>query len=773
MKILRSAVQICLLFLCLLLVSTGFASAATVTLSGNVLFSALDGSAQDSDGVVNGTFTVNGDLVVDGTINCNDDPPLSGNADACPIRITVTGDLTMRAGSGIFAENRRGGGQGGDIRLDVGGDLALQGPGSGLPGAVVSSSRLSTGSSWRAGNITVLVGGGVELQGGSAVAASTPGGSAGTIAVTAEGAIQAAGLIVSGPSRTVLPSRWTGLVLGGGTSGQSGGPISLRSHSIEEPAIRIDSGAVVASQGEEGGGRLVLLEACGIEVRGLVASVSKQGGPSLVALRSGKGILVDGRDLGAAGSRQGRIRADGSLGGAAGYLVDLFAANDIQVLGPAPSSAGAFMVSTSPGTQAQRPAGGTVTAISLAGSLTAAGKAFEAGRLQDGNKGGTIDLKARNDVSLDGASLAAVGDFTSPSKSRAGGRIFARSYQGAVSWTFGVGDVRPTGTGVSVANRGTITLTACTTVDTTGTQFPVTGAAVPPFPVENEGVCSPSAPVLPSGEPPLPVCNQPPVANNDAATVAEDAPATAINVLANDTDAESDPFTIQSVTQPANGAVVITGGGTGLTYQPNLNYCNTPPGTTLDIFTYTLTPGGSTATVTVTVTCVNDNPVAVADSATVAEDSGASAVNVLANDTDADGGPISITSVTQPANGAVVITGGGTGLTYQPSANYCNTPPGTALDTFTYTLTPGGSSATVTVTVTCVEDDPVAVNDSATVTEDSGANAVNVLANDTDPDGGAISITSVTQPGNGTVVIIGGGTGLTYAPNADRSEEHT
>ncbi len=258
-----------------------------------------------------------------------------------------------------------------------------------------------------------------------------------------------------------------------------------------------------------------------------------------------------------------------------------------------------------------------------------------------------------------------------------------------------------------------------------------------------------------------------PVAVADAATVNEDSGANAVNVLANDTDPDGGPKSVASVTQPANGAVVITGGGTGLTYAPNANYCNQPPGTTLDTFTYTLSPGGSSTTVTMTVTCVDDNPVAVADAATVVEDSGANAVNVLANDTDVDGGPKSLASVTQPANGTVVITGGGTGLTYAPNANYCNQPPGTTLDTFTYTLTPGGSTTTVTMTVTCVDDDPVAVADAATVNEDSGANAVNVLANDTDIDGGPKSVASVTQPANGTVVITGGGTGLTYAPNAN------
>ena len=145
------------------------------------------------------------------------------------------------------------------------------------------------------------------------------------------------------------------------------------------------------------------------------------------------------------------------------------------------------------------------------------------------------------------------------------------------------------------------------------------------------------------------------------------------------------------------------------------------------------------------------------DSATVPEDAAASPIDVLANDTDVDGGPMSIDSVTQPANGTVVITGGGTGLTYQPDPNYCNDPLGLP-DTFTYTLN-GGSTATVSVTVVCVDDAPAAVDDTATVAEDSAASAIDVLANDTDVDAGPKSVAAVTQPANGTVVITGGGTG--------------
>ena len=50
------------------------------------------------------------------------------------------------------------------------------------------------------------------------------------------------------------------------------------------------------------------------------------------------------------------------------------------------------------------------------------------------------------------------------------------------------------------------------------------------------------------------------------------------------------------------------------------------------------------------------------------------------------------------------------------------------------------------MTVDCVDDAPVAVDDTATVAEDSGATAIDVLANDTDTDAGANRVASLTQP---------------------------
>ncbi len=173
---------------------------------------------------------------------------------------------------------------------------------------------------------------------------------------------------------------------------------------------------------------------------------------------------------------------------------------------------------------------------------------------------------------------------------------------------------------------------------------------------------------------------------------------------------------------------------------------------------------------TIAVVSVDDPPAAVGDGATVLEDASAADVPVLANDTDPDAGPKTISSATDPANGTVVLTGGSpgahTGLTYEPDPNYCNDPPGTTPDTFTYTLN-GGSTATVSITVTCVNDVPVADdetfngNDSAhgntTMQVDDPTDnksaptdphteiAGDILAGDTDVDGpGPLTVTPGT-----------------------------
>lgn len=85
-----------------------------------------------------------------------------------------------------------------------------------------------------------------------------------------------------------------------------------------------------------------------------------------------------------------------------------------------------------------------------------------------------------------------------------------------------------------------------------------------------------------------------------------------------------------------------------------------------------------------------------------------------------------------------------------------------------------GSPATVQLTGTAIgEGDvpPTAVDDEATVAQDSGPNDIDVLGNDLDPDGGELRVESVTQPVHGTVAVAGGGARVTYRPDAGYCNE--
>jgi hypothetical protein len=253
--------------------------------------------------------------------------------------------------------------------------------------------------------------------------------------------------------------------------------------------------------------------------------------------------------------------------------------------------------------------------------------------------------------------------------------------------------------------------------------------------------------------------NTDPVANADTLTAAEDSGANAVNVLANDTDAEGDTLTINAVTQGAHGLVVITGGGTGLTYSP------TPDFNGSDAFTYTIDDGnGGTATgnVSVVVTPVNDDPDAVNDSATVNEDTSNNTISVLANDTDVDGDALVVTATGSASHGTVVNNG--TSVTYTPAHDFFGS------DSFTYTVSDGHGgfdTATVFVTVNNVNDPPVAAPDSYTINQDTTLHvaAPGALGNDSDVDGDALTAHLTSPASHGSAALNADGS-FTYTPNA-------
>ncbi|HYI12519.1 MAG TPA: cadherin-like domain-containing protein [Thermoanaerobaculia bacterium] len=162
-----------------------------------------------------------------------------------------------------------------------------------------------------------------------------------------------------------------------------------------------------------------------------------------------------------------------------------------------------------------------------------------------------------------------------------------------------------------------------------------------------------------------------------------------------------------------------------------------------------------------TCSAANVAPEAVDDLASVAEDSAGNIIDVLANDSDANGDTLTITAVAQGANGTTVNNG--TDLSYTPDPDFAGN------DFFTYTVTDGNgefSTAVVYVTVTPVNDPPVATGENYVINQDTVLNvaAPDVLANDTDADGDVLTAINYTAPANGTLAGNTNGS-FTYTPN--------
>ena len=253
----------------------------------------------------------------------------------------------------------------------------------------------------------------------------------------------------------------------------------------------------------------------------------------------------------------------------------------------------------------------------------------------------------------------------------------------------------------------------------------------------------------------------PTVANDDSATTMVNTAVTVV-VFANDTDADGDQLFMSQYTHPTNGTVQWNPGYT-VTYTPNAGFVGT------DSFTYNVWDGTSAsnyATVTITITSDNDAPVAVTDTAETTEDS-AVTIEVLANDTDADGDTLTNSTTTNPAHGAVTVNTDGT-ITYAPNANYYGT------DSFTYTMSDGtatSNTATVTITTTAVNDHPTAGDDAFTIDEDTqlvgNVTADNGSGADSDVEDTLIPDAVVVQNvAKGSLNLSADGS-FTYAPNAN------
>ena len=288
----------------------------------------------------------------------------------------------------------------------------------------------------------------------------------------------------------------------------------------------------------------------------------------------------------------------------------------------------------------------------------------------------------------------------------------------------------------------------------------------------------------------LPI-NDAPIAVDDRYSLGEDAVLRVLassdnHLLSNDSDIEGDTLTVnttpvvnvntnnftvntKALSDVTNGSLTLNSDGS-FTYIPNLNFNG------IDSFTYQITDGnGGTAqaSVTLAVAALNDVPEIIVNKIfTILEDANLIKLvgdidNLLSGASDADGDSLSIntTPVSNVNNGSLTLSANGA-FSYIPSLNFNGT------DSFTYEVVDGNggkAQGNVTLTVSAVNDLPIAVSDAFSINEDIvlsilATDANNLLNNDSDADGDTLTVSLVSGTSNGTLSLNSDGA-FNYTPN--------
>jgi len=250
--------------------------------------------------------------------------------------------------------------------------------------------------------------------------------------------------------------------------------------------------------------------------------------------------------------------------------------------------------------------------------------------------------------------------------------------------------------------------------------------------------------------------NDVPVANMDTVTTEEDVQVM-IDVQGNDTDIDGDSLFSSVVSGPSNGIYTIISGDS-ISYVPGTNFYGT------DTLMYVICDNGSpvlcdTTTLIITVMSVNDAPVALADTVITDEETPVM-ILVMANDSDPDNDSLGVSIVSSSSNGSVAVINDS--ILYSPDSNFFGT------DTIVYQICDNGSPSLcdqdmVIITVNNVNDAPVAETDYAITGEDVAV-TVDVLSNDFDLEGDALSTTIIAGASNG-LENVQGGDSILYTPN--------
>jgi uncharacterized repeat protein (TIGR03803 family)/VCBS repeat-containing protein len=248
--------------------------------------------------------------------------------------------------------------------------------------------------------------------------------------------------------------------------------------------------------------------------------------------------------------------------------------------------------------------------------------------------------------------------------------------------------------------------------------------------------------------------NTPPVAHNQSVSAAEDEQ-TSIVLTASDGDGDFLTFTI--LDHPVHGT--LSGSAPNLIYSPSPNYHGP------DSFTFKANDGltdSISAAVSISVAPVNDAPVAGDRNEATTEDTH---LPIVLTASDTDGDPVTYGIVSAPVHGT--LQGVAPNVSYVPAPNY-NGP-----DSFTFKANDGtidSNTATISITISPVNDLPNAVDDTFSTNEDAplAVAAPGILSNDTDLEGNNLSALGVAAPAHGTLSLATNGS-FTYTPAPDYS----
>jgi len=242
--------------------------------------------------------------------------------------------------------------------------------------------------------------------------------------------------------------------------------------------------------------------------------------------------------------------------------------------------------------------------------------------------------------------------------------------------------------------------------------------------------------------------NDAPVANLNSVTAIED---TSKDITLTGSDVDGDSLTYSIVSGPSHG--LLSGTDENQIYTPGTNYIGA------DSFAFKVNDGtvdSPTATVSITVTAANDAPVADPQSVITNEDT---AKNIILTGTDGEGGLLTFAIISGPYHGS--LNGNDANQTYTPDLNYNGT------DSFTFKVNDGSidsAPATVSITVTAVNDVPVANPQSITASVDT---AKGITLAGTDLEGSTLAYIIVTEPTHGS--LSGTAPNVTYTSAVDYS----